>query len=108
MDNFEQFQGKINELQQAAENAKRDLIISQTNLKSLTERRDELIQECEAYAGVSIDEVPNVLGQRQQELEDIMQRLSKINITDIKSITDVQLQELDAIIHDFNIPEVAS
>jgi hypothetical protein len=108
MSDFEQFQQKLNELQNVAETAKRDLIVSQTNLENLKSRRDELVQECEAYAGVPITDVTNVLNEKRMELETIMQRLSNVNITDIKSITDVQLNELDAIINEFKIPEVQS
>lgn len=100
-----QYLQKINELQASADQAKKDLIVAETNLENLQKRKDELTQECEQYAGVKITDVPQLLAEKQKELEGIMTRLDEIDLSDISKLGEPQLEQLKAIMKDFNIQE---
>ena len=103
--NLEQFQKQISSLQKIADEAKTNLIVAKTNLESLTEKRDSLVQECVAYAGVPIEDVHEMIDKKKDELEKIMQKVSGIMITDINNVTQDQLDKLDSIIDEFGIME---
>ena len=60
-----------------------------------------LIEECEALAGVSMDKVPEILRQKQEELETIMTKLKAIDTTG--PVTQDKLDAIKAIVDEFAI-----
>ena len=100
MDFKEQYQAyncKLNELNAQCAEAEKQAIVAETNLDNLRKHREQLVDECEAFAGVTMDKVPEVLAQKREELDAIMAKLMAIDtngpitqdkLDAIKSITD--------------------
>lgn len=101
---LEEYNRKLDELQKQCYQAEKDAIVAETNYNNLINQRQQLIEECEAFAGVSFDEVPELLKQKQDELNAIMIRLANIDTTG--PITQDKLKELDAVISEFGIQPV--
>lgn len=98
MDFKEQYQNydqKLNQLKLQCTEAEKQAIVAETNLNNLRQQRETLVEECEAFAGVSIDKVPEVLKQKKDELEAIMNKLAGLDITG--DITQANLDAIKAI-----------
>lgn len=99
-----EYSKRLDELQKQCAQAEKDAIVADTNYNNLIQQRQQLIEECETFAGVSFDEVPELLKQKQDELNAIMLRLSNIDTTG--PITQDKLKELDELISEFGIQPV--
>ena len=107
MDFKEQYQDysqKINQLKAKCTEAEKQAIIAETNLTNLVQQRATLTKECETLAGVSIDKVPEVLKQKQEELESIMTKLSVLDI--VGHVTQEKLDAIKAIADEFLVSPV--
>jgi hypothetical protein len=96
---YQDYNQKINQLKVQCTEAEKQTIIAETNLNNLVQQRASLIQECEAFAGVSIDQAPEVLKQKQEELDAIMAKLSVLDTTG--PITQAKLDAIKAIADEF-------
>lgn len=108
MDFKTQYQGydtKLNDLKVQCTEAEKQSIIAETNLTNLRNQREQLVEECEAFAGVPIDKVPEVLKQKQEELDAIMAKLASIDTSG--PITQEKLDAIKAITDEFSINSVA-
>ena len=101
---LEEYSRKLNDLQKQCSQAEKDAIVADTNYNNLVNSKQQLIEECEAFAGVSFNEIPALLQQKQDELNAVMARLTNIDTTG--PITQDKLKELDAIISEFGIQTV--
>ena len=107
MDFKEQYQTygkKLDELKVQYTNAEKQAIVAETNLNNLRQQREAIIEECEAFAGVSIDKVPEVLNQKKEELEAIMTKLSSIDNTG--EVTQEKLDAIKAVVNEFAVTPV--
>lgn len=107
MDFKEQYQAygqKLDTLKTQYTNAEKQAIVAETNLNNLRQQREALIEECEAFAGVSIDKVPEVLNQKKEELEAVMTKLTSIDTTG--EVTQEKLDAIKAIVNEFAINPV--
>lgn len=107
MDFKTQYQGydtKLNELKVQCTEAEKQSIIAETNLTNLRNQREQLVEECEAFTGVPMDKVSEMLKQKQEELDAIMIKLSSIDTTG--SITQEKLDAIKAITDEFSINSV--
>lgn len=103
---YKLYENKINELKTQYATAEKQAIVAETNLANLRNTKATLIEECEVYTGVSIDEVPEVLQAKKEELENIMSKLLAINIDTTETITQEQIDSITNIINEFNINTV--
>lgn len=104
MDFKEQYQNydkKLNQLKAQCTEAEKQAIIEETNLKNLKQQKEQLVEECEAFAGVSIDKVPEVLAQKKEELDSIMAKLSSIDTT--SPVTQEKLDAIKALADEFAV-----
>ena len=107
MDFKEQYQGydqKLNQLKLQCTEAEKQAIIAETNLNNLRKQREQIIEECETFAGVSIDKVPDVLKQKKEELDTIMSKLATIDTTG--PVTQVKLDAIKALADEFSVNPV--
>ncbi len=107
MDFKEQYQSydkTLNDLKNSCVEAEKQAIIAETNLDNLRKQREQLIEECEAFAGVPMDKVPEVLTQKKEELDAIMAKLTTIDTTG--PITQDKLDAIKAITDEFAVPVV--
>jgi len=105
MDFKEQYQSydkTLNDLKNQCAEAEKQAIIAETNLNNLRKQREQLIEECEAFAGVSMGQVPEILAQKKEELDAIMAKLSAIDVTG--PITQDKLDAIKAITDEFAVP----
>ena len=93
---------KLDTLQKQCTEAEKDSIIAETNYKNLIKQKEQLVDELEAFAGTSFDQIPDLLNKEQDTLQGIMDRLSGIDVN--APVTSEVLKELESIIADFNIP----
>jgi sugar-specific transcriptional regulator TrmB len=100
---YKQYEIKINELKSQYATAEKQAIVAETNLTNLRNNKEHLIEECEAFTGVSIDKVPEVLKQKKEELENIMSKLLAINIDTTEIITQEKIDSIKNIIDEFSI-----
>ena len=109
MDNIQNkleiYNNKLNELQQKCSDAEKEIIVAETNLKSCTKQRDDLISELEAFTNCEFENIPALLEKEVNEFDSIMDRLTKINLNE--PITQSTVDELNSIINDFNIVEAS-
>ena len=101
---LEEYSRKLDDLQKQCAQAEKDAIVADTNYNNLVNSRQQLIEECETFAGVSFDEIPELLQQKQDELNSVMARLANVDTTG--PITQDKLNELDAVISEFGIQPV--
>lgn len=101
---LEEYSRKLDDLQKQCAQAEKDAIVADTNYNNLVNSRQQLIEECEAFAGVSFDDIPTLLQQKQDELSAVMSRLANIDTTG--PITQDKLNELDAVMSEFGIQPV--
>lgn len=107
MDFKEQYQSydqKLNQLKLQCTEAEKQAIVAETNLNNLRRQRETIVEECEAFAGVSIDKVPEVLDQKKEELEAIMSKLATLDTTG--PITQEKLDAIKAIADEFSVNPV--
>lgn len=107
MDFKEQYQSydkTLNDLKNQCAEAEKQAIIAETNLDNMRKQREQLIEECEAFAGVPMDKVPEVLTQKKEELDAIMAKLIAIDTTG--PITQDKLDAIKAITDEFAVPVV--
>lgn len=90
------------DLKAKCDEAEKNKITAEANLKIYQEQRDNLIAECEQYAGVPIDNVPELLEQKVTELTSIMTELEALDFR-TKVITEEDVQKIEAIIQKYNI-----
>jgi hypothetical protein len=93
---------KLDALQKQCAEAEKDAIIAETNYKSLIKQKEQLVDELEAFAGTSFDQVPELLKKEQDTLQGIMDRLSVVNVNG--PVTPEVIKELESIMTDFGIP----
>lgn len=98
---YEDYQDTLTALKNQCAQAEKSTIVAETNLKTLTEQHKKLMEECEKFAGVPLQQVPDMLKEKEKELNDIMAKLSAINITG--EITKDTLDSIQAIIKEYNI-----
>lgn len=107
MDFKEQYQSydqRLNQLKSQCTEAEKQAIIAETNLNNLRQQRETLIEECEAFAGVPMDKVPEILAQKQEELDTIMTKLATLDTTG--PVTQEKLDAIKAIVDEFAINPV--
>lgn len=107
MDFKEQYQNydqKLNQLKAQCTEAEKQVIVAETNLNNLRQQRQTLIEECETFAGVSIDKVPEVLNQKKEELDAIMSKLNTLDTTG--PVTQEKLDAIKAIADEFSVNPV--
>lgn len=107
MDFKEQYQSydqKLNQLKLQCTEAEKQAIIAETNLNNLRKQREQIIEECETFAGVSIDKVPDVLKQKKEELDTIMSKLATIDTTG--PVTQAKLDAIKALADEFSVNPV--
>ena len=73
------YNNKLQQLSAECSNAEKQVIISETNLNNLVAQKKKLVEECEAFAGVSIDDVPALINEKKNELDNIMSKLMTID-----------------------------
>lgn len=103
MDFKEQYQSydkTLNELRNQCSEAEKEAIVADTNLQNLRKQREQLIEECETYAGVPMDNIPEILNKKKEELDSIMIKLSGLTNG---PITPEKLEEIKALSEDFSM-----
>lgn len=101
---YQNYEQKINQLKSQCTEAEKQAIIAETNLNNLRHQREDIIEECETFAGVPMDKVPEVLQQKTEELEAIMTKLSSIDTTG--PVTQEKLDAIKAIADEFSVNPV--
>jgi sugar-specific transcriptional regulator TrmB len=101
---YQNYEQKLNQLKSQCTEAEKQSIIAETNLNNLRHQREDIIEECETFAGVSMDKVPEVLKQKTEELEAIMTKLSSIDTTG--PVTQEKLDAIKAIADEFSVNPV--
>lgn len=81
--------------EQCAESEKK-LIVAETKLEELKKQKTALVEECEKATDVSLDEITNYIIEKDNELNEIIAVLSKINVN--QEITDDVIKEIDALV----------
>lgn len=101
---YQSYDQKLNQLKLQCTEAEKQSIIAETNLNNLRQQREQIIEECEAFAGVPIDKVPEVLNQKKEELEAIMSKLATVDTTG--PVTQDKLDAIKAIADEFSVNPV--
>lgn len=96
------YEQKLADLKAKCDEAEKNKITAEANLKIYQEQRDNLIAECEQYAGVPIDQVSELLEQKVIELSSIMTELESIDFR-TKVITEEDVQKVEAVMQKYNI-----
>lgn len=102
---LDEYNKKLEALQKQCSQAEKDAIVAETNYQNLIKQKEQVIEELEVFAGVPFDQVSELLKKEQESLDEIMSRLSAINVN--APMTDEVLKELDSIMADFNIQPVS-
>lgn len=98
---YKGYENTLNSLKEQCAQAEKNAIVAETNLTSLQEQRKKLIEECEKFTGMPIEQVPDVLDKKKAELEDIMNKLGSIDIEG--EITKDTLEHINDIVKEYNI-----
>ena len=101
---YQNYDNKLNELKAQCTEAEKQAIVAETNLTNLRAQREQLVEECEVFAGVPMDKVPEILNQKKEELDAIMSILSSIDV--IGPITQEKLNTIKSIVDEFSINPV--
>lgn len=101
---YQSYEEKLNQLKAQCAASEKQAIVAETNLNNLRQQRETMIEECEAFAGVSIDKVPEVLKQKTEELDAIMAKLATIDTTG--PVTQSKLDAIKAIADEFSVNPV--
>lgn len=105
-DQLQTYNNKLNQLLSECSNAEKQSIISETNLNNLAAQKKKLVEQCEAFAGVSIDDVPALITEKRTELDNIMEKLMGIDTNG--QITQEKLDAIKAIAAEFAIANAPS
>ena len=103
---FQQYDATLNQLRNQCNESEKQAIVAETNVKNLKEQKDQLINECETFAGVPMAQIPELLNQKTDELTAIMNKLGAINING--PITQQTLDAIKELTKEFDIAEPAS
>lgn len=98
---YQNYENTLNNLKAQSAQAEKNAIVAETNLKTLEERRKNIIAECEKFAGMPMDKIPAVLEQKKAELTEIMAKLGSIDLEG--EITEDTLNNIQAIMQEYNI-----
>lgn len=98
---YQGYENTLKSLKAQSAQAEKNAIVAETNLKTLEERRKAIIDECEKFAGMPMDKIPEVLEQKKTELDEIMAKLGAIDLEG--EITDETLANIQAIMKEYNI-----
>ena len=107
MHNHEQYRNydnKLQELNAQCAKAEKEVIVAETNLANLKQQRQQLTEECESFAGASIDKVPEVLAMKKADLDNIMTQLLSVDTKG--EITEDKVEFLENLIKSFGIPQL--
>ena len=99
---FKDYEEKLKEFKKQCEIAEKDKITAEANLKIFEEQKEKLINECEQYAGITIDEIPAMLEKEVIELENIMRELNAIDFT-TSAVTEEDVEKIEAIMQKYGI-----
>lgn len=102
---YQNYENILNTLKAQCTEAEKQSIVAETNLDNLRKQREQLVDECEAFAGVTMDKIPELVAQKQDELNAIMSKLSAIDTTG--PVTQEKLDAIKAITDEFSIHPVA-
>ena len=100
---YQEYEERLNSLKEQSAQAEKNAIVAETNLKTLEERRNNIVAECEAFAGMTMDKVPAVLEKKKEELDEIMEKLGSINLEG--EITEETLDKIKDIVQEYHIVE---
>lgn len=103
---FQQYDATLNQLKNQCNESEKQAIVAETNVKNLKEQKDQLINECEIFAGVPMAQIPELLNQKTDELTAIMSKLGTINING--PITQQTLDAIKELTKEFDIAEPAN
>lgn len=92
-----EYKDKITKLSAQSESAKTDIIILESNLKQLVKQKEALEKECIENTGVSIDELPSLIQEKQEMLDKIMEQMNQIDIDNVDDI-----EKLNEILNELN------
>ena len=95
------YNNKLNQLLADCSSAEKQVIISETNLNNLVAQKKKLVEQCEAFAGVPIDDVPALINEKRTELDSIMEKLMGIDTNG--QVTQEKLDAIKAIAGEFAI-----
>lgn len=98
---YQDYENTLKSLKAQSVQAEKNAIVAETNLKTLEERRKAIIDECEKFAGMTMDKIPAVLEQKKTELDEIMTKLSSIDLEG--EITKDTLAEIEGIMQEYHI-----
>lgn len=101
---YQDYEQKLNQLKNQCNEAEKQAIVAETNLNNLKQQKETIIKECEAFAKVPMDKVPEVLTQKKEELEAIMNKLASIDTTG--PVTQEKLNAIKAIADKFSVTPV--
>ena len=99
---YQKYNSILSNLKTKCTEAEKQIIILETNLTNLKEQKKKLIEECEAFAGTTMDKIPELLNQKKEELDAIMSKLSMIDVSD-SVITQDKLNAIKAITEQYSI-----
>lgn len=100
---YQGYENTLNSLREQCAQAEKNAIVAETTLKSLKERKESIIQECEKFAGVKMDKIPAMLDKKKEELDAIMTKLGSIDLEG--EVTKDTLADIEAIMQEFGIKE---
>lgn len=100
-DQLQTYNNKLQQLLTDCSNAEKQSIISETNLNNLVSQKKKLVEQCEAFAGVSIDDVPALINEKRTELDSIMEKLMGVDTNGV--VTQEKLDAIKAIANEFAI-----
>lgn len=100
-DTYQAYEAALSGMKSQCATAEYNCIVAETNLKSLEERYEKLVADCQNIAGCSMDQIPEMLTQAQQDLESIMNQLSGIDISG--EIDENTLAAIQKIVTDYGI-----
>ena len=115
MENFdmEQFSSELKQydstltlLKSQCSEAEKKALIAETKLKTLEERYEKLVSDCEEFAGCSLNEIPQLLANERTTLTNLMSQLSSIDVT--QPITDDTVSKIQNIVAQYNTNNITS
>lgn len=98
---YQGYENTLKSLKAQSAQAEKNAIVAETNLKTLEERRKAIIDECEKFAGMTMDKIPAVLEQKKTELDEIMTKLGSIDLEG--EITKDTLAQIEGIMQEYHI-----
>ena len=101
---YQEYESKLTALKNQCVEAEKKTIVAETILDNLKKQREQLIEECERFAGVSIEKIPELVAQKKEELDGLMAKLSTIDTNG--PITQEKLDAIKAIANEFDVHPV--